>query len=212
MKQRITSALIGIMLLLVGNWALANQTPDPMKMLKNTTGELIQKLKNNQTKLHNDPDYVYKIINNVLLPKVDVRVMSMSVLGRNAWRKASEKQRKAFTKTFTQTVIRTYASALKSYENEKVTFAPLRGGYQGKNLLTVDSHIVQKNGNKVPITYSLILKNGQWKIYDLKVEGVSLLQSFRSQFASELTQGKSVDDLIKQLQQHNQKINNGSNN
>lgn len=209
MKQRITSALIGIMLLLVGNWVLADQTPDPMKMLKNTTGQLIQKLQNNQQKLHHDPDYVYKIINNVLLPKVDVRVMSMSVLGRNPWRQASETQRKKFTKTFTQTVIRTYASALKSYEDEKVTFSPLRGGYQGKNLLDVDSHIVQKNGNKVPITYSLILKDGQWKIYDLKVEGVSLLQSFRSQFASELTQGKSVDDLIKQLQQHNQKINNG---
>lgn len=208
--KRIISGFLGCILLIMGNVALADQTPDPMKMLKNTTGQVIDKLKHNQKKLHQDPDFVYDIIHEVLLPQVDVRVMSMSVLGRNAWRKASEKQRTAFTKAFTKTVIKTYASALKEYQDQKVTFQPLRGGYEGKSVLKVDSHIVQQNGNKVPITYSLILKDNQWKIFDLNVEGISLLQSFRSQFASELAQGKSLDEIIEELRQHNKKMNNSN--
>lgn len=212
MAKRLTSILVGFMMMITANLALANNPPDPMKMLKNTTGDLIQKLKNNQKKLHQDPDFVYDIIHKVLLPKVDVRVMSMSVLGRNAWRKASEKQKKAFTQAFTKTVIKTYASALKEYQDQKVTFQPLRGDYQDKHVLKVNSHIVQQNGNKVPISYSLILKDNQWKIFDLNVEGISLLQSFRSQFASELAQGKSLDEIIEELKQHNKKMNNGSNN
>lgn len=211
MIKRITIVFVSFMMLIMGNLALASKTPDPMKMLKNTTGTLIDKLQNNQKKLHQDPDFVYKIINNVLLPKVDVRVMSMSVLGRNAWRNASEQQRKAFTQAFTKTVIKTYASALKEYQDQKVTFQPLRGGYEGKHVLDIDSHIVQKDGNKVPISYSLIRNDGEWKIYDLNVEGISLLQSFRSQFASELAQGKSIDEIIEELKQHNKKLNNNGN-
>ena len=180
--------------------------PDPMVMLKQTTDQLISSLKTNNAQIKRDPTFVYGLVNKILLPKVNVQVMSMSVLGRNAWAQATPAQRTQFTKEFTTTVIKTYASALNAYTNQTIQFMPIRGGYQGRKLLQVNSQIVRSDGPPVAVSYSLVLQGSQWRIYDLSVEGISLLQSFRSQFASELAQGKSVAQIITDLQQHNAKM------
>jgi phospholipid transport system substrate-binding protein len=96
-------------------------------------------------------------------------------------------------------VIRTYSSPLAQYSDETVQFLPVRGGVNSR-FIRVNSVIVRSEGQNIPLTYSLVDKNGQWKIYDISVEGVSLLQSFRSQFAQAL-QNSSIDDLIKQMQE-----------
>lgn len=181
-------------------------TPNPMVMLKNTTDQLLASLKANKAKIKSNPHYIYRIVDKILLPNVNVSVMSMSVLGRNAWRRATPTQRTDFTKTFTTTVIKTYASALNAYTNETIKFFPIRGGYQGRQVLQVNSQIVRSDGPSVPVSYSMILQGSQWKVYDLNVEGISLLQSFRSQFASQLAQGDSIATIIKNLKQHNAKM------
>jgi len=138
-----------------------------------------------------------------LLPHVDVTGMSRSVLGREAWNKASPADRQAFTQAFTQLVIRTYSTPLAEYTNETVTFLPIRGGLDG-SFTRVSSVIVRPSGQRIPLSYSLVSKNNDWKIYDLSVEGVSLLQSFRSQFGQVL-QNSSMQDLIAQMRQHTKK-------
>lgn len=181
---------------------------NPTTMLKSTTDQLIAALKQNKAKLRSQPSYVYTLVNKILLPKVDTIVMSQSVLGRAGWMKATPAQRKQFTQEFTNTVIRTYASALNSYTDETVRYFPIRGGYQGRQVIQVNSQIVRQSGPSVPITYSLILRNGQWKIFNLNVEGISLLQSFRSQFAAQLSSGDSIAQIIQNLKKHNAKIGN----
>lgn len=181
-------------------------TPNPVSMLKGTTSKLISALKQNRSKLRSQPSYVYKIVDKVLLPQVDTIVMAQSVLGRTGWRKATPAQRREFTNEFTNTVIRTYASALSAYTNEKVVFSPLRGGYQGRQVIQINSKIMRQNGPPVAITYSVILRNGKWKIFDLNVEGISLLQSFRSQFSAQLSGGDSMAKIIQNLKNHNTKI------
>lgn len=171
----------------------------PVPMLEKTANGIIATLKENKANLKKNPSIIYNAVESHLLPIVDVAGMSRSVLGRQAWTKATAAQKRQFSKAFTQLVIRTYSSPLAQYSDETVQFLPVRGDLNSR-FIRVNSVIVRSEGQNIPLTYSLVDKNGQWKIYDISVEGVSLLQSFRSQFAQAL-QGSSIDDLIKQMQE-----------
>lgn len=171
----------------------------PLPMLEDTANQIIATLKQNKASLKNNPQVIHQAVQRYLLPNVDVSGMSRSVLGRQAWSKASASERKQFATAFTQLVIRTYASPLAEYTDETIKFLPIRGSLSSR-FLRVNSVIVRSNGQNIPLSYSLVSKNGTWKIYDLSVEGVSLLQSFRSQFAEAL-RSSSMQDLIKQMNQ-----------
>lgn len=179
-----------------------NDPNSPVVMLNATAQKVISELKANESSLK-DKSVVYGIVNRYLIPQVDVNGMARSVLGRNAWTQATDTQKTAFTKEFVQLVVRTYANPLSEYTDETIHFAPIRGEYQDKQFINVNSMIVRSQGNNVPLSYSLVRLNNEWKIYDMSVEGVSLLQSFRSQFAEELSQG-NMEQLIQNLQKHNQ--------
>lgn len=172
----------------------------PVPMLESSANQIIQTLKQNQATLKQNHQIVYQAIERYLLPNVDVNGMSRSVLGRLAWNKATAAEKKEFTKAFTQLVIRTYASPLAEYSGETVKFAPYRDS-ENSRFTRVNSVISRSNGQRIPLSYNLVSKDGQWKIYDLSVEGVSLLQSFRSQFGQVL-QSSSMHDLIAQMRQN----------
>lgn len=176
---------------------LAQSSPVPM--LEQTANAIIGTLKDNKASLQSNPEIVYKAVEQHLLPKVDVEGMSRSVLGRQAWNKATASERTQFSKAFTRLVIRTYSTPLAKYSDETVQFLPLRGSLEGR-FVRVNSVIVRSEGQNIPLSYSLVAKDGQWRIYDMSVEGVSLLQSFRSQFAQAL-QGSSISDVVKKMQQ-----------
>lgn len=176
----------------------------PVPMLETTSNQIIDTLKKNQANLKHDKQIVYQAIERYLLPNVDVDGMARSVLGRQAWTKATAVEKKEFTHAFTQLVIRTYASPLAEYSGEKVKFSPQHYASEAR-FLRVNSIIVRPNGQNIPLSYNLVVKNGQWKIYDLSVEGVSLLQSFRSQF-SQLLQNASMQDLITQMRQQRKAV------
>ena len=169
-------------------------------MLEQSANQIIATLKQHKSTLKNNHQLIYQSIEQYLLPNVDVSGMSRSVLGRQAWSKATPAEKREFTQAFTQLVIRTYASPLAEYSDETVRFMPVRGTVEG-HFVRVDSLIVRSSGPSIPLSYSLVSKNGQWKIYDLSVEGVSLLQSFRSQFGQVL-QGSTMHDLIIQMHQN----------
>lgn len=169
----------------------------PVPMLQDSANQILATLKQNQAGLKKNPQIIYQAVEKHFLPKVDVTGMSRSVLGRVAWTKATASERAQFAQAFTRLVIRTYASPLAQYTDETVKFMPVRGSLDGR-FLKVSSVIVRSKGNNIPLNYSLVSAGGQWKIYDLSVEGVSLLQSFRSQFAQVL-QNSNMQDLIKQM-------------
>ena len=153
----------------------------PVPMLENTASQIIATLKQNKPNLKQNHQVIYQAVERYLLPNVDVNGMARSVLGREAWNKASSVDKQEFTRVFTQLIIRTYASPLAEYTDETVKFLPLRGSIE-EHFTRVNSVIVRSNGQNIPLSYSLVSKNNKWKIYDLSVEGVSLLQSFHSQF------------------------------
>lgn len=171
----------------------------PVPMLERSANAIISTLSHNKASLKKNPSIIFKAVEVNLLPNVDVQGMSRSVLGRQAWNKASSVERTQFANAFTRLVIRTYASPLVEYSDETVQFLPIRGPLSSR-FLRVNSVIVRSQGQNIPLTYSLVSKNGEWKIYDISVEGVSLLQSFKSQFAQAL-QNSSIGELITQMQQ-----------
>ena len=171
----------------------------PIPVLQNAANQIIATLKQNKSQLKSNHKIIYQAVRKYLLPIVDVNGMSRSVLGRQAWNKATAAERREFTNEFTQLVIRTYASPLAEYSDESVKFLPVRGDTNGR-FVRVNSIVVRSSGQSIPLSYSLVSKNGQWKVYDLSVEGVSLLQSFRSQFGQAL-QNSSLRDLIAQMRQ-----------
>ncbi len=169
----------------------------PIPMLESAATKITNTLKENRASLKNDHQAIHNAVKRYLLPIVDVKGMSRSVLGRQAWNRASNTEKQQFIQEFTQLVIRTYATPLSEYSDETVKFLPMRDPLNGR-FVRVNSIIVRSNGPNIPLSYSLVSKNGQWKIYDLSVEGVSLLQSFRSQFGQVL-QNSNMAELIAQM-------------
>lgn len=186
------------LLLCVSGFCFAQNSPVPM--LENTAQQILQVLKKNQQQLKSNHQLIFQTVERYLLPQVDVEGMSRSVLGRQAWNAASASQRREFSKVFTQLVIRTYANPLAEYTSETITFMPIRGQLSSR-FVRVNSIISRPNGQRIPLNYSLVDKNGQWKIYDLSVEGVSLLQSFHNQFAG-ILKTTDINALIVEMKNH----------
>lgn len=196
MKQ-VRALLFGMMWVIASVvWASAS----PVPMLENATNQVIDTLKTNQAKLKTNHAIIQQAVERYLLPHVDVVGMSRSVLGRSAWNQASAAEKQEFTQAFTKLVIRTYATPLAEYAGETVVFSPQQAAPTGR-FTRVNSVIKRTNGQSIPLSYALVEKNGSWKVYDLSVEGVSLLQSFRNQF-SQVLQQSDMKSLIAQMKQH----------
>jgi phospholipid transport system substrate-binding protein len=194
-------SILVIITLLTSQWVWAQSSPIPM--LETAANQILNTLKQNKTNLKSNSQVIYQAVERYLLPNVDVRGMSRSVLGRKAWQQASVSEREQFSTAFTQLVIRTYATPLSEYTDETIEFKPIKGAVESR-FIRVNSIIIRSKGKNIPLSYSLVSIGGQWKIYDLSVEGVSLLQSFRTQFAEAL-QNSTIRDLIKQMRQRGNK-------
>lgn len=185
-------------MLMIGVVSNAYALNSPVPTLEQTSQQIISVLENNKSNLKSNPKIVNQAIAKYLLPHVDVDGMARSVLGRQAWQKATNAERSAFTKAFTNLVIRTYATPIAQYSGEKVKFIPLRNNAQNEHFIRVNSVIERPNGQKIQMAYQLVDKAGQWKIYDLNVEGVSLLQSYHNQFNDAL-QTQTISALTEKL-------------
>ncbi len=183
--------------------AWANDGRDPTDMLQSLANRMIESLKANKTSLQTDPNKSYALAYKILVPHADIAEMSKRVLPPQVWNNATSNQRSRFESEFTKLLVRTYASALSDYDNQTVKIFPVRGGYQGKSIIAVSSQIIRSDGSPIGVNYSLVAKSSGWKVYDMTVEGVSLLESFRSQFADKLSQGSSIDNLINEIEKHN---------
>ncbi|MFU8797138.1 MAG: MlaC/ttg2D family ABC transporter substrate-binding protein [Gammaproteobacteria bacterium] len=175
----------------------------PLPMMERTANQMLRELKQDQQKIKQQPDFVHQLVRRVLLPHVDLPMMARMVLGRDMWAKASPRERQEFTEEFTTLLLRTYASALSAYNDQQVEFFPIRGGVDNKVRVQVESKIVRKDGPPIPLNYRLLHQGKEWKVYDFTVEGVSMIESFRSQFAEQLSQGGGMTALLNTLKEHN---------
>jgi phospholipid transport system substrate-binding protein len=182
--------------------AFAADVPDVM--LKQTSDQMIAFLKQNKVKIKENPGLVEAYARDILLPHVDMSTMSRLALGRESWISATPEQRNKFTEQFTTLMVRTYSTAMASYNYEAIQFKPLRDSLDNKDRVQIETVIVQRGGPGISVNYRLLLRNNDWKIYDLTVDGISMVQSFHSQFASEIARS-GVDGLLQAMAQHGDK-------
>lgn len=200
-KGKLLYSLFGVFLSLLIVTA-AHAQNDPVSMLQKIADNMISGLKENKATLKTKPTIVYNLAYKYIVPYADLATMSKRVLPPATWNNATSAQRAQFEKEFTTTLIRTYASALTAYRDQTVHFYPVRGG--SSRSIVVNSQIESSENSPIQVTYRLIQANGSWKVYDMSVEGVSMLDSFRSQFSDILAQG-NIDSLLKRMASHNRR-------
>lgn len=167
----------------------------PLPTLKTAANNMIASLEKNKSQLKSRK-VISQIVAQNLMPVVDQTRMAQLVIGRTAWSKASVTERNAFIQSFRQMVISTYAAALASYDGDKIKFYPMRG--QGGSTAVVRSVIVRRTGQTIAISYNCRLVGSRWKVYDFSIENVSMVNSYRSQFASIVSQ-KGLSGLVAQM-------------
>jgi phospholipid transport system substrate-binding protein len=184
-------ALIGALLAAP---ALAQEAPDAL--VKRVTDEVTQ----HKDVRSGDPAKLRAVVETRLLPYIDTRRVTQSALGQN-WRRATPEQQEKLVREFTTLLVRTYSGALANYRDQAIEVLPLRAA-AGASDVTVRSRIRQPGAETILIEYDLAKTEAGWKVYDLRVAGVSLVATYRTTFSEEV-RNRGIDGLIDALSAKN---------
>lgn len=199
-------------LLLISGWGfvlppvVANtlSTASAQDLVRQTSEHLMQTLKTQKNELETHPDRIYPLVKDIVLPHFDFKRMAQLVLGKY-WRQATIEQRQRFANEFRVLLVRTYSTALLKYSHEKIRYLPMHGPAKANNTVVRIEALQANGGPSVPMSLHLYDKNGAWKIFDVKIDGVSLVTNYRANFAGEVRNG-GLDQLIEKLAKKNSKI------
>ena len=186
--------LLGLSLLCLSVTSYAIESPD--ELVKRTAEDVLTSVKSDADIQAGDQAKIFALAEEKILPNFNFDKVSRLVLGKN-WTKATPEQKTAFQNEFKTLLIRTYATALSKYKNQTIEYKPLRMA-EGAATASVKTAILQPGGQPIAVDYSLEKKVDAWKVYDIVIEGVSLVTNYRSQFAQEIRQN-GLDSLIKKL-------------
>ncbi|HFB67096.1 MAG TPA: ABC transporter substrate-binding protein [Aeromonadales bacterium] len=171
--------------------------------IKNITTQMIDELNANHETIKNNPPEILKIVDRIIMPHIATKTISRKVMGRY-WKKATDEQKENFTREFTTYLKRYYSHAFLSYNDQKLKYAP-KAKLKGKKYASVSTFIVETGKKDVSVKYRLYhKKNGDWKIIDIVIEGISLVINNQRQYASQIkTEG--LESVIKKLTYKNTK-------
>jgi phospholipid transport system substrate-binding protein len=180
--------------------AFAQEAPDAL--VKRVSDELLQLVRNDKDLAAGNQRKVVEVAEQKVLPHFDFERMTRLAVGRN-WQQASDAQKQALVKEFRTMLVRTYSSSLSAYRNQTIQVKPLQMGAQDKDT-TVRTAVIQPGGPPIPIDYSMEKGDqGAWKVYDVVIDGASLVTTYRSSFNDQIQKG-GIDGLVKTLQERNQ--------
>ena len=180
------------------------EVPVPQTLIKTTSDRMQKALKENKATIEKNPSFVYGLVDKILLPNFDFSKMSKLALGKN-WRKASTAQRERFIGEFRLLLVRTYSIAMLEFTDGDIVFLPFRGDL-AKKKVKVKMEIARPSGPTIPMALSMYLnKQKKWMVYDVKIDGISLVTNYRSTFATEI-RNDGMDKLIENLSTRNQKV------
>ena len=195
-----TSSVVFLLLFCISAFAAVSP---PEKVIIDTSERMLKIIQNEGDALRENREKVYKVIDEVINPHIDFQRMSRWVLGKY-WKKASDEQKARFVKEFRFLLMRTYATAITEYSGEKIEYLPVR--FQtGDTDIMIRTELKQPtNPNPISVNYSLYETKDGWKVYDIVIEGVSLIANYRTSFSSQIKRG-SIQELIDTLAEHNSK-------
>ena len=178
---------------------------DPEKMVLSVSNKVISELNANRELLESSSADVKVFALKYVLPYVDTEKMARYVMGKY-WREASDVQKQAFVDAFTNTMIRSYSQSLLKLGIESVEVEKAREEKPGR--VTVASKVAQSDGNKSDVIYRVYLNKStkKWMLYDVAVEGISMLLSYRKAYGSDISK-KGLDAVIAEMQEKNSDFN-----
>jgi phospholipid transport system substrate-binding protein len=175
----------------------APSTMGPQELVENSAKRMPQELDANRSMYKNDSAKLDALVANVLLPNFDTEYSARLVLGQT-WRTATPEQRKRFVDAFYHSLLRNYGSALVDFSADRFVILPYKGD-PNDTMATVRTEVKRSTGDKVPVNFSLRKVDGVWKAWDVVIEGISYVKSFRTDFGSEIQQ-KGLDEVINRLE------------
>ena len=187
--------------LLAGGLACAQaQELAPDVLVKNVTTEVVELITKDKEIQSGNRAKLIALIEEKVLPHFNFNSMTALAMGQN-WNKATPEQKKRLVGEFKTLLVRTYASALAAYSDQKFDFRPLRAKPTDTDV-TVNVRVLQAGAQPVPIDYNMEKTAGGWKVYDVLIAGVSLVANYRTEFAN-VVRESGIDGLTKGLQAKN---------
>jgi phospholipid transport system substrate-binding protein len=180
--------------------ALAQATVPADVFVKSVADDVLAIVKKDKAIQSGDQEKIFALAEEKIVPNFNFDHVCKLVLGKN-FSKATKDQQDAFEREFRSLLIRTYASALSKYRNQTIEYKPLRDSADDKDVV-VKTQILQPGGQPLAVDYSLEQVGDVWKVYDITIEGVSLVTNYRGQFSNEVRQG-GMDGLIQKLADKN---------
>lgn len=194
---------IGLLVLLLHAGA-AFSAVMPEQVVRQTSDQILGELLSRKQELQASPGKIYDLVEYIVLPRFDFQRMSQLVLGKY-WPRAKPEEKEAFINAFRQLLVRTYATALLNYSGEEIVYLPGRHESAGDDA-TVNTEVKASGALPIPIDYRLYMKGEEWMVYDVSIDGISLVSNYRTSFASQIRRYK-LSGLIEKLEQRNQQRN-----
>ena len=178
----------------------ANAQEAPDALVKRVADEVLAVIKADKDLQSGNSAKVVELAEQKVLPHFDFERMTRLAVGRN-WAQASDAQKQALVKEFRTLLVRTYSTSLAAYRNQAIEVKPSRAGAGDKDTV-VRTAIIQQGGPQIPIDYSMEKTDSGWKVYDVVIDGASLVTTYRGTFSDQVQRG-GIDGLIKTLQDRN---------
>ena len=176
------------------------QNSEPEALVKKITEDVLAAVKSDKQLAAGDRQKAVKLAEEKILPHVDFEEATRLAVGRG-WKEATPEQRKKLVAEFRNMLVRTYSNAIGTYEGQTMKVLPSRVK-PGDSDATVRNQFLRPGGKPILIDYSMRKTDAGWKIYDIVVEGVSLVLTYRSEF-DQVVKQEGMDGLIKRLGQKN---------
>jgi phospholipid transport system substrate-binding protein len=198
-----TAAMLTVMSVSWFQPVLAESIESPDALLERTSAQVLKILRDDHELLKEEPDRVYKIIDDYILPHLDDVTMAKLALGKN-WKKATKEQKLEFVGEFRNLLVRTYSKSLIEYKDQEIKYFPVELAADTYKT-SVKAEVIQPGGPSIPMAYRVRIKNNEWKVYDIKIDGVSLVTSYRGTFTQEIRKS-GIEGLLKYLRDKNSKL------
>ena len=194
---RLAALFVSVTLLAVPAVHAADESPD--NLIKRVSSEVLDNIKSDKSVQAGDMSKVMALVDSQIMPNVNFTRMTAAAVGRS-WRQATPEQQKKLQDEFKTLLIRTYSGALAQVKDQTINVKPLRAA--AADIEVVVRTEVLGRGDPVQLDYRLEKVGTAWKIYDLNVLGVWLVETYRTQFAQEIN-AKGIDGLIASMAERN---------
>lgn len=197
------SKLFQCLFLLVGLafvQAANSQELGPDQLVQKVTEEVLAAIKSDKQLAAGDRQKALKLAEEKVLPHIDFETATRLAVGR-AWKDASPEQRKTLVEEFRKMLVRTYSNGIESYQGQTMKILPSRGK-PADGEATVRAQFIRAGGQPLPLEFQARKTAQGWKIYDISIEGVSLVLTYRSEFDAVVREG-GIEALVKRLTEKN---------